>query len=118
MKTKNLWSLYLFYWAILFNFLLITLYACGGTTGIKRVDVNQSQHSTAAHGQWTWVSGDSKVYQLGDYGTKGVAASTNKPGARYCSVSWTDNRDNLWLFGGRELSNDNFTLNDLWKFEP
>jgi hypothetical protein len=118
MKTKNLWSLYLFYWAILFNFLLITLYACGGTTGIKRVDVNQSQHSTAAHGQWTWVSGDSKVYQLGDYGTKGVAASTNKPGARYCSVSWTDSKDNLWLFGGRELSNDNFTLNDLWKFEP
>ena len=118
MKTKNLWSLYLFYWAILFNFLLITLYACGGTTGIKRVDVNQSRHSTAEHGQWTWVSGDSKVYQLGDYGTKGVAASTNKPGARYCSVSWTDSKDNLWLFGGRELSNDNFTLNDLWKFEP
>jgi hypothetical protein len=87
MKTKNLWSLDLFYWAILFNFLLITLYACSGTTGIKRVDVNQSRHSNPAHGQWTWVSGDIKINQHGVYGAKGVAAGTNKPGARYDSIS-------------------------------
>jgi hypothetical protein len=87
-------------------------------TGIKRVDVNQSRHSTTAHGQWTWVSGDSKFHQLGDYGTKGVAVGTNKPGGRCCGISWIDSKGNLWLFGGRELSSNNFNLNDLWKFEP
>jgi hypothetical protein len=88
-------------------------------TGIKRVDVNQSRHSTTAHGQWTWVSGDSKFHQLGDYGTKGVAAGTNKPGARHDSVSWTDSKDNLWLFGGwgKGKFPEECSLNDLWKFD-
>ena len=119
MKTKNLLSSYLFFWAILFNFLLITLYACGGVTGSNRVNVNQSQHPTAAHGLWTWVSGDSTFNQRGDYGTKGVAASTNKPGARDGSVSWTDSKDNLWLFGGYGYSATGYSgnLNDLWKYD-
>ena len=65
---------------------------------------------------WTWVSGDNTVNQPGVYGTKGVPASTNIPGARNSSVSWTDSTGNLWLFGGNSPSDDDF--NDLWKFEP
>ena len=64
---------------------------------------------------WTWVSGASTVNQTGVYGTQGVAASTNIPGARNSSVSWTDSKGNLWLFGGNSPSDDDF--NDLWKFE-
>ena len=69
-------------------------------------------------GQWTWVSGSSGYSALGVYGTLGVAAATNVPGARYYSVSWTDTAGNLWLFGGNgygaaaALGN----LNDLWKW--
>ena len=49
---------------------------------------------------WTWVSGSSAAGQYGTYGTKGVAAPGNVPGAREGSVSWTDASGNLWLFGG------------------
>lgn len=72
-----------------------------------------------ASGQWTWVSGDSVVDQTGIYGTKGVAASGNKPGARYGAINWTDAAGSLWLFGGSantDSSSDQF--NDLWKYAP
>ena len=64
-------------------------------------------------GQWTWVSGSNVVNQAGDYGTKGVAAASNVPGARGGANSWTDAADALWLFGGNGLGGSH---NDLWKF--
>jgi hypothetical protein len=64
---------------------------------------------------WTWISGDSIASQDGVYGTKGAAASTNKPGARVGSVCWSDNNGNFWLFGGLEESGG--FHNDLWKFD-
>ena len=70
--------------------------------------------------QWSWEGGDKVRNQLGVYGTKGVPALANKPGARYSSVSWTDSSGNLWLFGGwgyPESGSYGF-LNDLWKYDP
>jgi hypothetical protein len=69
-------------------------------------------------GEWTWVSGSSAVNDSGVYGTQGVAAISNMPGARAAAVGWTDARGNLWLFGGIEdgstgTGND---VNDLWKY--
>ena len=49
---------------------------------------------------WIWVSGYSTHDQIGVYGTIGVAAATNVPGARYLSISWMHGNGNLWLFGG------------------
>jgi hypothetical protein len=69
--------------------------------------------------QWTWVKGDNIINQLGVYGTQGTAASTNEPGARERSVSWTDASGNLWLFGGYGYGVSRFgLLNDLWKYNP
>ncbi|NHI91346.1 MAG: galactose oxidase [Candidatus Lokiarchaeota archaeon] len=74
-------------------------------------DVNEST--------WTWVSGNYSENNYGTYGTKGVAAVDNVPGARRSSVSWIDNGDNLWLFGGNGFSNSSSgNLNDLWKYIP
>ena len=39
---------------------------------------------------WTWISGDNTLNQNGIYGTKGVAADSNKPGSRFRLISWTD----------------------------
>jgi N-acetylneuraminic acid mutarotase len=64
---------------------------------------------------WTWVSGDNIISQVSVFGTKGVPSPTNKPGARYGAVSWTDAAGNLWLMGG---SYGNNRLNDLWKYDP
>ena len=66
-----------------------------------------------ASGQWTWMSGSNVGGQVGTYGTLGVAAAANVPGARGNAISWTDSIGNLWLFGG----NSGGTLfGDLWKY--
>ncbi|HOZ69578.1 MAG TPA: kelch repeat-containing protein [Chitinophagaceae bacterium] len=69
--------------------------------------------------QWTWIKGDSSIQQYGIYGTQGTAASANKPGGNYASVSWTDGSGNLWFFGGFGYTDAAFGfLNTLWKFNP
>lgn len=68
--------------------------------------------------QWTWVSGDSTAGQLGVYGKKGVPDVANKPRSRQGAVSWTDNANNVWIFGGSSntLYYGSEHLNDLWKY--
>ncbi len=67
---------------------------------------------------WTWVSGNNTINEQGTYGTQGVPAAENVPGARYMSVSWRDSDDNLWLFGGygRDSAGSEGRLNDLWMY--
>ena len=68
-------------------------------------------------GVWTWMSGANVINQTGVYGTQGVAASTNVPGARWSAASWTDKSGNLWLFGGQGYdSTGNGSLGDLWEY--
>ena len=88
----------------------------GGFGGISSTGTAQD----LVPGQWTWVSGSNQPSQAGTYGTKGMAAPGNGPGARESGVSWTDSSGNLWLFGGSHPvpSPDSSTaLNDLWKFD-
>lgn len=69
---------------------------------------------------WTWVKGDNSL--IPNYGIKGVAAVSNKPGEKFYAVGWADNSNNLWLFGGQDLTsgtsapNDQGYYNDLWKY--
>jgi N-acetylneuraminic acid mutarotase len=76
---------------------------------------------TPSTGEWTWVSGSNTANQPGVYGTLGVPAAGNVPGARLQAVSWTDSSGNLWLFGGagsQQVNGNNNLLNDLWKYTP
>ncbi|MBK9966927.1 MAG: hypothetical protein IPP07_19400 [Holophagales bacterium] len=67
---------------------------------------------------WTWMSGATSALQEGVYGTKGVPAPGNVPGARFGSVSWTDSVGNLWLFGGSGYSRGGYgSFNDLWRWD-
>lgn len=69
--------------------------------------------------EWAWVSGANTGNQKGTYGTLGVAASGNVPGARNSAVSWSDAAGNFWLFGGTgadSTGNTGLPLNDLWKY--
>jgi N-acetylneuraminic acid mutarotase len=83
-------------------------------------DLNDLWEFSTTTKEWTWVGGSSTAGASGVYGTKGVAAATNVPGARYLSVSWTDRSGNLWLFGGDGLDSAGKygNLNDLWEFNP
>jgi len=51
-------------------------------------------------GEWTWMAGSDVINQAGTYGTLGTGSTSNIPGARSGSISWTDVSGNLWLFGG------------------
>ena len=69
-------------------------------------------------GQWTWVAGSSGKNASGQYGTQGMAASGNAPGAREDATGWVDSAGNLWLFGGQGYDGAGATgsLDDLWKY--
>ena len=78
------------------------------------------EYSLSNH-NWTWVGGPNTTQATGVYGTQGVAAPTNIPGARAYEASWTDTNGNLWLFGGvgyDYTSSSYFYCNDLWKYSP
>ena len=69
--------------------------------------------------QWVWMSGLNNTV-AGVYGTLGVPASGNVPGARQSAMGWADSSGNIWLFGGwgYDSAKTFGNLNDLWKFIP
>ena len=64
---------------------------------------------------WSWYSGAKTFNGTAAYGTKGVPAPTNTPGARYAGQGWVA-KGRLWTFGGYGLdakSNAGY-LSDTW----
>jgi N-acetylneuraminic acid mutarotase len=70
--------------------------------------------------QWTWMSGDNYMNAAPVYGTKGVEAANNKPGARYGHASWVDAAGNIYIYGGLgyDRTGNAGYLNDLWRYRP
>jgi hypothetical protein len=65
------------------------------------------------------MKGSSSTFAIGIYGTMGVSAGTNMPGARQYNTFWTDHSKNFWLFGGEGKDSTNALqdhMNDLWGF--
>ncbi len=65
--------------------------------------------------QWTWVGGSQAMDAAPSYGSRGMAAPSNDPGARGAAATWVDSSGNLWLFGGTPLFDRAF--GDLWKYD-
>jgi hypothetical protein len=72
--------------------------------------------SFAQDGTWTWMKGDSIANTSGSYGVKGVGAITNLPPARSGAFEWTDSLGNFWIYGGADISGNDFS--DLWMYAP
>jgi len=70
--------------------------------------------------QWTWLKGADTIDQAGTYGTRGIPAPANVPGARQSAASWTDADGALYLFGGWKYSGwwGGYYQNDLWRYDP
>ena len=84
-------------------------------------------------GQWTWMAGDSSTDNCfianlsphcagpaGVYGSPGIPAATNVPGAREGAVTWYDGIGELWMFGGYGIDpamRTGFYFDDLWRFD-
>lgn len=90
------------------------------SNGIRAPDLSDLWRLDSTTGLWTWVSGSSTGNAPGVYGTQGVAAPTNNPGARVNPMTWIDSAGALWLFGGSGLDSTGTqsNLNDLWKYDP
>src|SRR6185437_13835313 len=73
-----------------------------------------------AAAKWIWMGGSQTNANVGTYGSQGMGALGNAPGARAAAVAWMDASGNVWLFGGQGLASTQSagTLNDLWQFAP
>ncbi len=71
-----------------------------------------------SNGEWTWMGGSNTARVRGTYGTEGMPAPGNVPGARAFAMNWVDASGNLWLFGGIgfDASGTQGSLNDLWEY--
>jgi N-acetylneuraminic acid mutarotase len=77
-----------------------------------------ASQTAAAVDDWLWVTGSELTNRPGHYGTKGVAAPDNTPGARRDATSWGGSDDALWLFGGLGYARaGSGLLNDLWRYD-
>jgi N-acetylneuraminic acid mutarotase len=93
------------------------LYLMGGSGGLP--SYNDLWEYDPITNNWTWIKGSNVQGNAGNYGTIGVEASTNVPGARYSSASWVAN-GKFYLFGGfGTVTGSMFAhLNDLWSYNP
>ena len=69
------------------------LLAAAPRPGVKVAAPAPQALTSIVPGQWTWASGSKQASGgevFGVYGTRGVAAPENVPGARSWAVSWTD----------------------------
>ncbi|MBE7172070.1 MAG: hypothetical protein INR73_15895 [Williamsia sp.] len=104
----------------------------GGNAGTGGVpDINKFANDlwmfAPSSSYWTWISGDSTLNQTGVYGSKGISAAGNKPGARNAAAGWTDTSGNFFVYAGTNAPvgssyyngpTDVAVFNDLWKFSP
>jgi len=65
--------------------------------------------------QWAWIKGAQVADQPGVYGSLGVPAAANDPGARHKMVSIRDASGDVYLMGG-EVGYYN-VYNDVWKYK-
>ena len=87
-------------------------------------DLNELWEFSPFTNEWTWMGGNNVVGssggQPGVYGTLGVPAPGNIPGARTGQAAWTGSNSNLWLMGGCgfDISDAQACFNDLWEYQP
>ena len=84
------------------------------TTGL----LNDLWKYNTTSSNWTWMKGSMSAAQMGTYGTMGMAAMANTPGARETHAMAADNNGNLWLFGGSGMGSmaGMGNLNDMWMY--
>ena len=103
------------------NFWLFGGYGYDSTTNSASLELNDLWMYNTTTNQWTWIGGSNIGNAKGVYGTKGVAAAGNVPGARDSAATWVDKSGTVWLFGGYGYDSAGTTgqsLADLWTYSP
>jgi ELWxxDGT repeat protein len=90
-----------------------------GTTSASDESQNDLWSFNTATSNWTWLNGASGKERYGEYGTTGMASTTNKPGDRLAHAM-TSLNNKIYMFGGdgnRQYGFQGWT-NDLWEYDP
>ncbi|MBL7933373.1 MAG: T9SS type A sorting domain-containing protein [Bacteroidia bacterium] len=80
-------------------------------------ELNDVFRYNIANNEWTWMAGSNQINQNGTYGTMGVPAPGNIPGARMYNTWWKTPDGKFWLYGGEGYDATQTTTgnnNDLW----
>lgn len=83
--------------------------------------LNDQWKYSIATNEWTWIKGNNTAAQGGTYGTQGLPAATNMPGARLGGMNWRDPATgDFYLFGGTGYFTNSSSddMNDLWRYSP
>ncbi len=69
---------------------------------------------------FAWMAGSKTPDQTGSSGQPGLPSADNIPGSRIDAASWSNGRNDVWIFGGNGFSLNRTLgyLNDLWRFDP
>ena len=92
------------------------LWFYGGTSQYGQYFYGDMWRYNTTTNYWAWMGGSNVHDSPFVYGTKGVPAATNTPGARSTLCPWTDAAGNFWLYG-EETGADIRERNDLWKYD-
>jgi hypothetical protein len=84
-----------------------------GSTAAGANALNDLWRFNRTTGQWAHMKGSNLINGTATYGTQGVAAVANTPGARSNAAGFYRN-GSLWLFGGYFGANH---YNDLWRYD-
>jgi hypothetical protein len=87
-------------------------------TGGSRMELWLFDQSEGTQGEWTWMAPQAQAAYVGNYGPQGVFSAQYYPPARLGAMSWIDQKDRLWLFGGWFDPSGSAFMNDLWVFDP
>ncbi len=87
----------------------------GGADGVSNQYADLWKYNPAAN-EWTWMKGPGTTGYPGNFGIMGVPSAVNNPDCRsHGIISWVDNQNNLWMFGGVQFSLGDY--NNLWKYD-
>jgi hypothetical protein len=91
-----------------------------GDSSYGRGVTNRLSLSDRTAGAWVTASGWDSLNVAGRYGTPGMPAAENTPGARSGARLWVDLQGMVWLFGGQgvDATGAYGALADLWQFNP
>ncbi|HEY0747230.1 MAG TPA: kelch repeat-containing protein [Steroidobacteraceae bacterium] len=89
----------------------------GGSGTMPATDASSVQ-VTCAPRYWSWQGGSNTANARGIYGTRGIAASGNVPGARLGAAVWNGSATQRWMFAGVGVDGNGNTsdLSDLWSY--
>ncbi len=101
-----------------------TEYSVNGAIVLEQGNGTWWRFDTTTSSLWTYMSGSTTPLAPGVYGTEGVPAAGNVPGARDTSTSWVDAAGNFWLFGGNVTVSVpgaptiTTQIDDVWEYVP